>query len=133
MSENKNEVSAGKGRVIGFWVLTGMVVLSQGASGIMDLTGAEAVASGITLLGYPSYLLYILGPAKLAGVAVLAIPKMPRLKEWAYAGFAIDFLGAAASHVLNGDGIQLIAPALVLFAVLMGSYFLRPADRCLAG
>lgn len=127
------EENTGKGRIIGFWILTGLVVLSQGASGIMDLMGAEAVASGVKLLGYPSYLLYILGPAKLAGVAVLAIPKMPRLKEWAYAGFAIDFVGAAASHALNGDGIQLIAPALVLFAVLMGSYFLRPDDRRLPG
>ncbi len=123
----------GKGRIIGFWVLTGIVVLTQGASGVMDLLGSAAVVDGIKLLGYPSYLLYILGPAKLAGVTVLAIPKMPRLKEWAYAGFTIDFLGAAASHTLNGDGVQLIAPALVLLAVLMGSYFLRPDDRRLAG
>ena len=69
---------------------------------------------------------------KLAGAIVLALPKLPRLKEWAYAGFAIDFLGAAASHGLNGDPIDKLFPPLVIFGLLMGSYFLRPDDRRLA-
>ena len=121
-----------KGRVIGFWVLTALIVLSQGASGVMDLMGAEELVKGVTELGYPVYILKILGPAKLAGAIVLALPKLPRLKEWAYAGFAIDFLGAAASHGLNGDPIDKLFPPLVIFGLLMGSYFLRPDDRRLA-
>lgn len=122
-----------KGRLIGYWILTALVVLSQGASGVMDLMGSAPVSEGIAALGYPPYLLMILGPAKLIGVAVLALPGLQRLKEWAYAGFVIDFLGAAASHTLNGDGPDLIAPALVLLAVLMGSYALRPDSRRLPG
>ncbi|MEM7153018.1 MAG: DoxX family protein [Myxococcota bacterium] len=121
-----------KGRVIGFWVLTALIVLSQGASGVMDLMGAEELVKGVTDLGYPVYILKILGPAKLAGAIVLALPKFPRLKEWAYAGFAIDFLGATASHGLNGDPADKLLPPLVIFGLLMGSYFLRPADRRLA-
>ena len=87
---------------------------------------------GVTALGYPAYLLYILGPAKLAGSFVLAFPGLPRLKEWAYAGFTIDFLGAAASHGLHGDGFGMIVAPLVALAILMGSYLLRPASRRLA-
>ena len=112
-----------------YWIPTGIIVVSQAVSGIMDLIGAEPVAEGIRALGYPSYLLLILGPAKLAGAAVLAAPGLQRLKEWAYAGFVIDFGGAFASHALNGDGPELLAPPLLFLAVLLVSYRFRPADR----
>lgn len=121
-----------KGRLVAYWILTGLIVVSQGASGVMDLVGADPVRDGILALGYPEYLLMILGPAKIAGVIVLAIPGALRLKEWAYAGFCVDFLGATASHTLHGDGPELIIPPLVVFAILMGSYFLRPTNRILA-
>lgn len=117
---------------VGYWILTGLIVLSQGASGIGDLAGAAPLVEAITALGYPVYLLKILGTAKLLGVIALAAPGFPRLKEWAYAGFVFDFLGAFASHLLNGDGPGLLAPPLVVLAILIGSYLLRPADRRVA-
>lgn len=122
-----------KGRLVAYWVLTLIVVLSQGASGIGDLVGAEPLVKAIAALNYPGYILKILGPFKILGVIALAAPGFPKLKEWAYAGFTFDFIGAAASHVLNGDGPELIAPALVLLAILIGSYLLRPASRRLPG
>ncbi len=127
-----SEGEASKGKLIGYWILTALVVVSQGASGVMDLMQAEPLVEGMQALGYPLYVLRILGPAKLIGVTVLAVPGLKRLKEWAYAGFTIDFLGAAASHAFNGDGIDLIAPPLVLLLLLMGGYFLLPANRRLA-
>lgn len=117
---------------IAYVILTGLVVLSQFASGVLDLMEAEALVKGVTALGYPVYILKILGPAKIAGTIVLAMPGQLRLKEWAYAGFAIDFIGAAASHVLAGQSFGEAAPAMVLFAILMGSYFTRPNSRKLA-
>lgn len=122
-----------KKKTIAFWVLTGLIVLSQGASGVTDLLGVGPAVEGVVALGYPSYLLYILGVAKLAGVIVIASPGLLRLKEWAYAGLAIDFLGAAASHTLNGDGPDLILPSVVVLGILMAGYFLRPDDRRLPG
>ena len=71
----------------------------------------------------------IIGPAKLAGVLTLALPKLPRLKEWAYAGFGIDFIGAFASHAFLGDGPDKLMPPLIILTVLTGSYLLRPASR----
>ena len=121
--------SENKGKIVAFWILTGLVVLSQGASGVGDLMKAPAIVEGVTALGYPEYILTILGPAKLIGVAVLAAPGLLRLKEWAYAGFTIDFLGAFASHLFAGDPIANAAPAFVLLVVVLGSYFLRPESR----
>ena len=90
-------MESSKGRLIGYWIFTALICLSQGASGIMDLIGAEPVASGIAALGYPSYVLYILGFWKLAAVPALLVPGLPLLKEWAYAGFFFDFVGGMRS------------------------------------
>ena len=117
---------------IGYVILTAIIVLTQGASGVADLMGVEAIAKGLEAMGYPLYLMKILGVAKIAGAIVLAMPGALRLKEWAYAGFAIDFLGAFASHILAGQAFGEAAPALVFFGLLMGSYFLRPDSRKLA-
>lgn len=78
-------------------------------------------------------MLNILGVYKLLGAIVLAVPGLKRLKEWAYAGFFFDFTGAAASHAMNGDGVDLIMPPLVLLVFVLGSYFLRPESRKLDG
>lgn len=120
---------SGKGKLVGYWILTALIVFSQGASGVMDLTGAEQIVTAVTDLGYPAYVLMILGVWKLLGVITLAVPGHPKLKEWAYAGFFFDFTGAAASHALHGDGVAMIAPPLVLCAVLFGSYKLRASSR----
>ena len=121
------------GKTIVFWLLTGLIIVSQGASGIGDLLKAEPLAEGVAALGYPPYILTILGPFKILGVIVLAIPGFLRLKEWAYAGFFFDFSGAFLSHSYNGDSIDLVLPALIAVFVLLGSYFLRPESRRLPG
>jgi uncharacterized membrane protein YphA (DoxX/SURF4 family) len=74
-------------------------------------------------LGYPLYVMKILGFAKVLGGIAILTGRFPRLKEWAYAGFAFDFLGAAASHALAGDAKGAVAP-IGFFIVLMISYAL---------
>jgi DoxX-like family len=54
--------------------------------------------------------------------------RFPRLKEWAYAGFAFDFLGATASHLFAGDSGHAPFP-LIFFFLLMGSYFFWHRQR----
>jgi uncharacterized membrane protein YphA (DoxX/SURF4 family) len=122
-----------KGKTIAFWLLTGLIVVSQGASGIGDLLKAQVLVDGVAALGYPPYIITILGPFKILGAIVLAVPGLTRLKEWAYAGFFFDFSGAFLSHYYNGDSIDLILPALIAVFVLLGSYFLRPESRRLPG
>ena len=113
-----------KNKII-YWVLTALVLLPTGLSGIPELFmgGPESVVKSMQTLGYPLYLMKILGFAKIAGALTIIFGnRWPRLKEWAYAGFAIDFLGALASHILANDAANAPAPA-IMFILLMGSYF----------
>lgn len=80
-------------------------------------------------LGYPEYLMTILGVAKISGVIALLIPGLPLLKEWAYAGFTFDILGASASHAFVGDPVGEILIPLVLLTICIASYCWRPPSR----
>jgi hypothetical protein len=62
------------------------------------------VAAAFTHLGFPGYFRVELSCAKLVGVALLLVPVPARLKEWAYAGFAIDLTSALIAHLSVGDG-----------------------------
>ncbi len=112
-----------------YWSATGLFCAVLLFSGAAHLSRAEWMVEGMTHLGYPVYVMTILGIAKLLGVAALLIPGKPRLKEWAYAGFTFNLLGATASHGFAGDPLsEAIRPAILL-ALCILSYFLRPASR----
>ena len=80
-------------------------------------------------LGYPAYVVTILGVWKLLAVPALLVSGFDRLKEWAYAGVMFDLTGAAASHLAVGDPLwhQFLIGGLL--AVAFVSYALRPAVR----
>jgi hypothetical protein len=113
-------------RTLSFRILTvlfaGFMLLSAG----LYLSGATVIREGMALLGYPAYITIILGTAKLLGAAALVQPRVPLLREWAYAGFTINLIGAAASHVLAGDAAGAGSPLLFL-ALLAVSYALKPS------
>lgn len=83
----------------------------------------------ITHLGYPSYILMILGFWKIMGVVAVLVPKFPLIKEWAYAGFFFMMTGAAFSHLASGDSVSALFPALLLLLLTVVSWYFRPADR----
>ena len=123
---------------IGYWATTIIVALELLAGGVTDLIHGpallfvgEPVVLVLAKLGYPVYLLTILGVWKLLGAIALLMPRFPRLKEWAYAGTFIEMTGAAASWAARGGGMgDLIWP--LAFAVLMlASWALRPPSRIL--
>ncbi|AKF10088.1 DoxX family protein [Sandaracinus amylolyticus] len=115
-------------RPIAYWISTALLALALGAGGVLDLTRAPEVMTGLERLGYPAYLATLLGAWKLAGVAALLAPGLGRLKEWAYAGIAFDLTGAAFSHVASGDAPGAVAP-IALFVIAAASWALRPASR----
>jgi hypothetical protein len=106
-----------------YWIETLLVVSAMGSGGVMMLLQSPANVQGITALGYPAYLCTILGVAKILGcIAVLFFSKKFRtLKEWAYAGFTFDLLGASASYVLHGGEpvMHVAAPLILLVFVLL--------------
>ncbi|HXS38261.1 MAG TPA: DoxX family protein [Flavipsychrobacter sp.] len=107
---------------ITYWVATIIPAALFAMSSVMYLTHNPALVSGMKALGYPLYLLNILGTAKILGAIALVVPKFPRLKEWAYAGFVFDILGAIWSHLANRNFSEI--PFIVFILLLVGiSYF----------
>lgn len=110
-------------RTISYWITTILFALALGASGIGYLTGAMDPA--VFELGYPKAFIVLMGALKIIGAIALLIPALPRAKEWVYAGFAFNMIGAAWSHAWIGDlGGSL--PPVVLGSLLLASYLLRP-------
>lgn len=109
-----------------YWTLTGLFAALMLLSAAMYLSGAEAIRTGLAHLGYPAYLPVILGVAKLLGALALVQGRFPALREWAYAGFTINLLGAGASHLFAGDPLGTSIVPFLLLAPLAGSYTLRP-------
>ena len=106
-----------------YWVITILFVLAMLQSGITQLIQTEGSKEVMNLLGYPMYLLTILGVTKILGVVVLLQEKLRTLKEWAYAGFTIDFIGASVSGAFIGDMLVVIVP-LIFLAIMFLSYIL---------
>ena len=112
-----------------YWIATIWLALGMLSTGTVQLFKLKADVDQITHLGYPIYLLTILGIWKILGVVALLIPKFPLLKEWAYAGFFFAMSGAVFSHLANGDGAkEFFGPTLLLILTVVSWYF-RPADR----
>jgi len=109
---------------LAYLLTTGLFALALTASGVMELIQHPEMIKGFQHLGYPLYLLTILGVAKLLGAAALVYPRWRTLTEWAYAGFTFDLLGASASHAFSSDPIANIISPLVFLGLLSASYYL---------
>lgn len=116
-------------RTVIYWICTLPVAFEMMAGGVWDLLQIEYVRVVLTHLGYPMYLLTILGVWKIPCALVLLLPRFLLLKEWAYAGAFFTYYGATASHALRGDGAGLLAPPLVLASLTLASWALRPPER----
>ena len=108
-----------------YWALTLLMFVPATAGAFVELFthGPASIVKIMLALGYPLYLMKILGFAKILGGIAILTGKLPSMKEWAYAGFSFDFLGATASHVLAGDAAHAIFP-LLFFVFLAVSYYL---------
>ncbi len=116
-------------RVYLYFGTLALFALAMTGSGVMDLLLPPEMAAGMAHLGYPAYFVRILGAWKLLGVLAIATTGYPRLKEWAYAGFAFDLSGASLSHLASGDGVGKAMIPLALLAVGLASWALRTQGR----
>jgi hypothetical protein len=115
-----------------YWVATIWLSLGMVTTGAVQLFKGKEGQGGADMLahlGYPLYIITILGICKCLGVIVLLIPRFPLLKEWAYAGFVFIMCGAMFSHIATGDGITALIPSLLLLTLTILSWYFRPADR----
>ncbi|MEQ1603329.1 MAG: DoxX family protein [Pyrinomonadaceae bacterium] len=118
-----------KARTIVYWFFTLWLCLGMASTGIVQLIKPAEEIEKITHLGYPVYFLTILGVWKLLGVIAVLAPKLPLLKEWAYAGFFFAMSGAAISHLALRDPVTEILPSLLLLTLTVISWYFRPASR----
>lgn len=112
-----------------YWIATLWLALGMLSTGIVQLLKMKEEADMMAKLGYPVYLLTILGIWKILGVIAILVPKFALVKEWAYAGFFFAMSGAVFSHFAVGDAAKdFFGPVLLLVLTFLSWYF-RPADR----
>ena len=116
------------GRKVLYWLTTGLLAAMSLFGAFTYLSGSPQAVEGFAHVGYPQQLRVILGIAKLLGAIALIIPGVPKLKEWAYAGFTFAWISASVAHYLAKDGAAAFLP-LLLLVFLIVSYVTRPASR----
>ena len=112
-----------KSRTIVYWIVTALFCLQMGFTAYAQLRLPQ-VAAVFTHLGFPDYFRVELSWAKLLGVVLLLAPATARLKEWAYAGFAITLASALIAHFSVGDGPEAWGWAAATSVLWALSYFL---------
>ncbi len=112
-----------------YWISTIFLSIGMLAGGIQQMLQIGGYNDIVTNLGYPLYLLTIIGIWKILGVIAILIPKLPLLKEWAYAGFFFVLTGAFISHFAVGQSFVESIPSTILLAATMLSWYLRPESK----
>ncbi len=118
-----------KTKTIIFWIITSFLCFGMLLGGTGQILRASFNVEGIVHLGFPVYVLPILGVWKVLAVIVILIPKYPLAKEWAYAGLFFLLSGGVISHFASGDGILGALPVFVFMCLTIASWYLRPANR----
>jgi hypothetical protein len=117
-----------KTKSVTYWIATLLLSAFMAFVAFSYLSQEATMMSAFASLGYPSYFPVFLGVAKILGVIALLVPGLPRMKEWAYAGFTFTFIGAMWSHLAMNQYSAVLMPAASL-VVLTISCVCRPADR----
>jgi hypothetical protein len=122
---NAAERKTSKGLVAGFWIFTALFCLEMSFTAYYELLRLPEAAQAFARLGFPAgYFRVELSWAKVAGVAALLVPIVPaRLKEWAYAGFAINLVSALIAHLSISDRPAALAPSATTSVLWGFSYF----------
>ena len=111
-----------------YWPTTGLLAAMSALAAASYLMGNSQAVQGFAHVGYPQQLRILLGIAKLLGAITLVAPGLPKLKEWAYAGFTFAWIAAFVAHYLAKDGPRAYMPILLLVFLAI-SYLTRPASR----
>ena len=125
-----NKLKASRGLVAGFWIFTALFCLKMIFTAYYELLVLPQAAQAFTRLGFPAAWFRVeLSWAKVAGVAALLVPMVPArgviyvIKEWAYAGFAINLISALIAHLSIGDRPAALAPSATTSVLWGFSYF----------
>ena len=120
-----------KARRVTYWIFTGYLAFESILSATWDFNWLNRgfAINMMHHLGYPAYFLTIKGISTLLAAPVFVLPGMLLLKEWAYFGTAMIYIGAIASHLAVGDGFSALAGPIVFLLITITSWALRPDSR----
>ncbi|WP_025762541.1 DoxX family protein [Dyadobacter tibetensis] len=118
-----------KSKTIIYWITTIFLSVGMLAGGVQQMLQIGGYNEIVSKLGYPLYMLSILGTWKILGVITILLPRLTLLKEWAYAGFCFAMSGAAISHFAAGQALTDALPSLILLFTTILSWYLRPEAR----
>lgn len=121
-------MSEKKKRIL-YWISTIWLAFGMTAGGVQQLFQVGGYVEIVSHLGYPVYMLSILGVWKILGVVAILVPGFPLVKEWTYSGYFFVMFGAATSHFIMGDSMSEAIPSLVLLTLIVLSWYFRPQDR----
>ena len=117
-----------KRKNIGYWITTSLLCFCM-LGGFGQLFQVKQVVDGFALLGYPTYFISIIGFWKVMAIIAILAPKLPLVKEWAYAGVFFAMTGASISHIAVNDTVFHIIMPLIIAGLALGSWHLRPLSR----
>jgi hypothetical protein len=119
-------------KLVIYWVATVLMSVGMFGSGVAQIIRAKQMVDIINHVGYPLYVMTILGVWKILGVITILLPGFKLQKEWAYAGFFFLMSGALFSHLAMGDGGKAILGPLMQLVFISLSWYCRPDSRKLA-
>ncbi|WP_118975538.1 DoxX family protein [Taibaiella koreensis] len=110
-----------------YWIFAILFSLLMLMDAIGGITLQQAGIDALQQLGYPIYLLRFFGVLKILGLIAILVPGFPRLREWAFAGFAFNFIGALFSWSSVGQASNVIFPVIALVLLALIYFFNRKA------
>ena len=125
----RNRISSAQIRLVSYWTTTGVLAAECFVGGVMGTLRLQPFKGVVTHLGYPPYFMTILGICYVSAGLVLLAPRLPLVKEWAYAGLMFVYTGATASHIWVGDDAKTLVGPLLLVGLTVASWALRPPRR----
>jgi hypothetical protein len=132
-SLNTTNMETSKRNKIIYWIATLWLGLGMTSTGIVQLLHVDTEVAYIVDMGYPLYFLTILGAWKILGTIAVIVPRLPIVKEWAYAGFFFAMSGAVFSHIATHHGFKEMFGPFLLIALTITSWYFRPASRRVGG
>ena len=119
-----------KRNMIIYWISIIWLSLGMVSTGIVQFIHMEDETKLVVdTLGYPEYLLTLLGICKLIGVVLILLPKLPLIKEWVYAGFFFTMAGAIFSHASMSSALMDFFGPILLLVLTIISWYFRPASK----
>ncbi len=105
-----------------YWLATSALSLELFVGGVADLMRAHWASAVMLHLGYPLYMMLIIGTWKVLGSVAIIVPLRRTIREWAYAGTFFEITGALASHLLHRDPVGALAPPIAFTLITLLSW-----------